>query len=197
MSAVMAKPKTDAVPDNDAEPAPAAKPAAAEAKKGGAMPLLAAVVISTAASAGISWFLSQQSQAAMLAAMTKGGEGAEAGATEAAAGHDTSKAPPLYQTMEPSFVVNLDEADHARFLQVQVEVMARESEALEAVGRYNPRIRNALLMLFSQQHVAELGSREGKEKLQASVLAEIQNVLRDETGHPGVEAVYFTSFVMQ
>ena len=44
---------------------------------------------------------------------------------------------------------------------------------------------------------AELSSREGKEELQAEALASIQGILERETGIPGVEAVYFTSFVMQ
>lgn len=186
----MAKPKTDAGTDPDTDTL-AAKPAPAAAKKGGALPLILAVVLSIGASAGISWYFSQQAQAQMLAAMGEGDTGDEHAATA------KSKPPPLYQTMEPSFVVNLDEADHARFLQVQIEVMARNSDALEAVSRYNPRIRNALLLLFGQQHVADLGSREGKEKLQASVLAEIQKILTEETGRPGIEAIYFTSLVMQ
>ena len=39
--------------------------------------------------------------------------------------------------------------------------------------------------------------REGKEKLRADALAEIQKVMKAETGKPGVESVFFTSFVMQ
>ncbi|HEY1078429.1 MAG TPA: flagellar basal body-associated FliL family protein [Fontimonas sp.] len=188
----MAQSKAAAIDDEAA--APAAKAAvAAPAKGGGMMMLVGAVVLSTAASAGISWFFSHRTEAAMQASLAHAtdGEGGEVPAAE------TPKAPPLYQTMEPAFVVNLEAPDHARYLQTQIELMARDSAALEAVGRYNPRIRNAILLLLGQQQIADLTTREGKEKLQAAVLAEIQKILKEETGSPGIEAVYFSSFVMQ
>jgi flagellar FliL protein len=53
------------------------------------------------------------------------------------------------------------------------------------------------LLLFGQQHAFDLSSRAGKETLQAKALAEIQRVLKEETGSPGIEAVYFSSFVIQ
>lgn len=187
----MAQSKASAVDDEVAAPAAKAAPSG-PAKSGGMMLLIGAVVISTAASAGISWFFSHRTEAAMQASLAHAaeGEGGEASA-------EKPKSPPLYQTMEPAFVVNLDAPDHARYLQTQIELMARDSAALEAVGRYNPRIRNAILLLLGQQQVADLTTREGKEKLQTAVLGEIQKILKEETGSPGVEAVYFSSFVMQ
>jgi flagellar FliL protein len=52
-------------------------------------------------------------------------------------------------------------------------------------------------MLFGGTDSGDLRTREGKEKLRADVLAELQKILTDETGEPGVEQVFFTSFVMQ
>ncbi|MND09812.1 flagellar basal body-associated protein FliL [compost metagenome] len=52
-------------------------------------------------------------------------------------------------------------------------------------------------MLFGAQKPADITTREGKEKLQADVLAEMQKIMKEETGKPSVDAVYFTSFVMQ
>jgi flagellar FliL protein len=42
-----------------------------------------------------------------------------------------------------------------------------------------------------------LNTREGKEKLREETLEEVQKVLLEETGEPGVDNVFFTSFVMQ
>ena len=58
-------------------------------------------------------------------------------------------------------------------------------------------IRNDLMLLFAAKSSDELGTRSGKEALQTETLASIQKVLEREAGAPGVEAVYFTSFVMQ
>ena len=52
-------------------------------------------------------------------------------------------------------------------------------------------------MLFSSQDPQALNTRDGKEKLRDETLSEVQKVLKRETGSPGVENVFFTSFVMQ
>ena len=179
------------VADGDIE-APAAAPPAA--KKGiGIVLLLVVVLISVGASAGISWYLMQNTVAQLKAASAPEGEAATAEAEEPPA----PKAPPVYMPLDPAFVVNLEDPSGLRFLQMQMEVMGRDAKLLEEAKPHMPRIRNALLMLLGQQQVTGLATREGKEKLQADVLAEIQKILQEELGQPVVEAVYFTSFVMQ
>ncbi|NKF21696.1 flagellar basal body-associated FliL family protein [Solimonas marina] len=163
----------------------------AKGKKSGfpLIPILIAVIVSTGASAGISFFLMRQA----ISGAEHSAEGGDAHGEEAKA---EAKAPPNYVSLDPAFVVNL-EADQMRFLQVQVQLMTRDPKAAETLKLYEPRIRNALMLIFSQQQPSDIATREGKEKLQASVLSEVQKILTDETGKPLVEAVYFTSFVMQ
>lgn len=102
-----------------------------------------------------------------------------------------------YYAFDPPFVVNFQAQDTLRFLQVKVEVMARDPKVIEAVERHMPVIRNNLIVLFSAQDFTTISTRVGKERLRAQTLAEIQKVLKENTGQPGVESVYFTSFVMQ
>ena len=53
-------------------------------------------------------------------------------------------------------------------------------------------------MLFGNQDHATIGMREGKEGLRKQALDVIRGVVKAEGGNPElVEAVYFTSFVMQ
>lgn len=125
------------------------------------------------------------------------GPTAEAGAEEHAGEKTGPKAPPNYVPLDPAFVVNLDAPGEVRFLQVQVQLMAREPKAVDVVKLHEPQLRNALLLLFSQQKPEDVASRAGVEKLQAAALAEVQRVLSGETGKPTVEALYFTSFVAQ
>ena len=103
----------------------------------------------------------------------------------------------LYLPLDPPFTVNFQNPGRARFLQLRLQAMTRQPEMSEELEKHMPVIRNRLVLLFSSQSADELGTREGKEKLQAQTLAEIQQVLRQATGEDGVEAVYFTSFVMQ
>jgi len=52
-------------------------------------------------------------------------------------------------------------------------------------------------MLFSSQDAKTLISREGKEKLRADALAEMQKIVAERVKGAAIDAVYFTSFVMQ
>ena len=150
-------------------------------KKKGNMLLIGALVVLAAGGAG-GWF------------MMKGGHGN--GAPESAAEAARSK-PAVYLQLDPAFVVNFQDEAALRFLQVGVNVMSHDPEAIAAAKEADPEIRNALLMLFSAQDMKSLSDVKGKQKLQAAALAEIQRVLKDKIGRPGVDAVYFTSFIMQ
>jgi flagellar protein FliL len=102
-----------------------------------------------------------------------------------------------YLPLQPAFVVNLADEEAARYLQIEIEVMARDASAIDQIEKHLPRVRNSLLLLLGSRRASDLDSREDKEKLQADVLAEIQGVMTAETGKPQIEAVYFNSLVMQ
>lgn len=105
--------------------------------------------------------------------------------------------PPQYLPLDPPLVVSFQDRDQIRFLQVTVELMAREDKAIAAVQAHAPVIRNNLLMLMGGPTLAELVSRDGKEQLRQAALAEVQQILVEQTGSAGVEELYFTSFVVQ
>lgn len=178
----------------------AAAAAAAEApapakKKGGALKLIL-VVLLTAGTAGGGAFYAARTLlpgAAPTAGDAAAGEEAVAGEE---GGEGKSLAGGEYFSLDPSFVVNLNDPLNSRFLQLQAEVMALKPASLEVVRANLPAIRNRLLMLFSSQKYEDLLSREGKEKLQQQALDEVNKVLA-ERGKARVDAVVFTSFVMQ
>jgi len=53
------------------------------------------------------------------------------------------------------------------------------------------------VMLFSSQTFDQLSTTAGKQKLQSEALAAIRKIVDDKLGGSGVDALYFTSFVMQ
>jgi flagellar FliL protein len=113
------------------------------------------------------------------------------------------KAPPVYLAFDPPLVVSFQEQATMRFLQVTVEVMARDEDSINAVKLHMPIIRNNLLNALSGKSLTELTSREGKEALRVACLAEVQRILKAnaDTGKDAkkihVEDLYFTSFVVQ
>jgi len=107
-------------------------------------------------------------------------------------------APAQYFALDPAFVVNLNgSVDGPRYLQVEVQLMTRDPAALEAIKTHAPAIRARLLMLFSQVTSDQIADIAGKQKLQANALAEVQKVLKAETGNNGADDLLFTSFVTQ
>ena len=109
-----------------------------------------------------------------------------------------TKGPALYVPLDPPFVVNFEAEQLVRFLQVTVQVMSRDPATVELVKSNDPVVRNDLLLLFGNQSYATISSREGKEKLRQQALEAVRKVVTNAGGKPAkVEAVYFTSFVMQ
>ncbi len=110
---------------------------------------------------------------------------------------ESDKGPALYLALDPPLVVSIEDGSGTRFLQAGIEVMGRDDTAMEAVTTHDAVIRNNLLMLLGGQSVADLATREGKESLRRAALAEVRAVMLKKTGDPGVEDLYFTSFVIQ
>lgn len=107
-------------------------------------------------------------------------------------------APAQYFALDPAFVVNLDSTfDGPRYLQVEVQLMTRDPEAVAALQTHAPAIRARLLMLFSQVQAEQIADRAGKEKLQAEALAEVHKLMSRETGKKSADELLFTSFVTQ
>lgn len=157
--------------------------AASSARKGMgwlAKSMIALVVLGAGGGAGWYFFLAP------------GGEDTEA-TTVAEAEHGE----PLYFTLADNLVVNFKSATGTRYLQVGIDLMTYDKEALEALKQHSPVIRSNLILLLSDQSQDELMTREGKEKLRDEALAEVRAVMTELHGSPVVEALYFTTFVMQ
>lgn len=103
----------------------------------------------------------------------------------------------LYLPLEPAFVVNLRDADSLRYLQVGITLMTHDTKAIDAVKDADPVIRDALLALFSSQEYSAMIDPAGRTQLQAKALAAVQKVVHARIGSKGIDALYFTSFVIQ
>ncbi len=109
--------------------------------------------------------------------------------------------PPIYQKMDPKFVVSFRDQRAARFMQFSLQVMARDDDVLEKIKDHMPAVRSSLIMLFDIQNQEEMATSEGKQKLLDSVVVDINETLIEVTGQDELEATveeaYFTSFVIQ
>lgn len=107
-------------------------------------------------------------------------------------------APALYTSLHPPLVINFkDRVGDSHFMQITMEVMARDQDIINAVREHAPVVRNALILLFSGAVYEEVTTPDGKKQMLADGLKEIQGVMSEQIGEPGVEAVYFTALIIQ
>jgi len=127
--------------------------------------------------------------------------GDEKSATEGEGEHATEEKAEAkevhYLELGKEFVVNLEDNSKVNFMQVEIQVMANTTEPLTLIEHHMPVIRNKLMLILSSQKYEEVNTREGKQKLRESIKQAIQEVLHEASPEANIEAVYFTSLIMQ
>ncbi|VAX13791.1 hypothetical protein MNBD_GAMMA24-549 [hydrothermal vent metagenome] len=103
----------------------------------------------------------------------------------------------LYVPLEPAFVVNVNDGKRIRHMQIKLQVKLKEAKFASFIEEHNPAIRNALVLLLSGQETSLLKTTAGKQKLMDEALAAIQQVLEENIGNTGIDAVYFTDLIIQ
>ena len=169
---------------------------ASEAKGGGGMMkiilIVNAVLVLIAIAVGVTFFVMSGDDEATPAADAEILEEVDSASADA-----SKSGPPIYIPLNPAFVVNFENQEQVSFLQVDIQLMTYDAAVEEAIKVHMPRVRNELLLLFGGKQYHEINTREGKRALAQEAITEIKRVL-EESGEPSsVEALYFTSFVMQ
>lgn len=103
----------------------------------------------------------------------------------------------LYLPMDPAFVVNFRDNDSLRYLQVGVTLMSHDPDAISVAKAADPVLRDSLVALFSNQNYSIISDAAGRQKLQQQALVAVRKIVQARLGRPGIDALYFTSFVMQ
>lgn len=125
----------------------------------------------------------------------EGGDTADTGDDTEAGGEGAKTS--TYVDFEQPVVVNFMDDGQLRYLQIGISVLVKDPKTVEDIKHHMPMIRNNLVMLFSGQTRDAIISRDGKEKIRKEAEAEVQKVLKEQTGKPGIKSLFFTSFVMQ
>ncbi len=123
------------------------------------------------------------------------GEGESDGKTGEGADQQGARDPAVYHPLDPPFVVSLE--GRPRTLQVSMQVMTRDAELVEFLQHNDPLVRDRILSLLMEQQGSKLKTRAGKKALQSKLKKEIGKIATKEGVKGQVEALYFTSLVMQ
>ncbi len=105
----------------------------------------------------------------------------------------------IYLPLKPTFVINYGGAGRLRYLKTDVSVRVASIDAANSIRRHMPFVRNNLLMLFAAQTNKTVSSQEGKEKIRASALEEIRDIVEREERTPREDVIelFFNNFIVQ
>lgn len=103
----------------------------------------------------------------------------------------------IYLAMKPAIIVNYQVQARQRFLQVELSLVAKDQESVDAATAHMPLIRNNMIEVMGTHNFDSLRTFEGKQQLVEDLTVVVQDILLEEIGRPGIENVLFRSFVMQ
>ena len=85
-----------------------------------------------------------------------------------------------------------------KFLQISVGVSTQYDEkVIEMVDQHQLALRSVILSVISDFSEEEISGSDGKNSLSEKLLKEMNAKLESLKEFPGIEGVYFTSFVVQ
>jgi flagellar FliL protein len=124
------------------------------------------------------------------------GEGKEKDAAALVYGEGGSKYRTAYYSFAESFTSNL--ADSPGLVQVELAVSTRrDGRVLQWVKNHELAIRSAILAQLAATSEGELYDVAGKEKLAKRLTKAVNQVLEENEGFGGIDAVHFRGFLVQ
>jgi flagellar FliL protein len=105
----------------------------------------------------------------------------------------------IYFPFDEAFTINFlnQSKQQVRYLQITVTLMAHQQAAIDNARDNLPMLQDALRSLFSEQGFNEVNSTDGRRALQSNALSTINTILKNDLAGDPVDAVYFTSFILQ
>ena len=84
-----------------------------------------------------------------------------------------------------------------RLLQIKVALMSFDKDVIASAELNLPMLQDSLTTLFTEQTLEAINTVEGRKALQATALKSLNTLLKEEVNAGKLDAVYFTSFIMQ
>lgn len=105
----------------------------------------------------------------------------------------------VYYTIQEPFTINFltQSQQKVRYLQIKVALMSHDQATVDSAEQNLPMIQDGLRNLFTDQSLQNVSTVDGRQALQTQALNTVNRILKQETGKDDIEAVYFTSFILQ
>ncbi len=105
---------------------------------------------------------------------------------------------PGYVSLGEAMVLNLaTDGPRLVFVQLKADILVRDELNLEQVKLHVPALRHQVILMLSEQNVANVKSALEREKLRKAITEKVKSVYKELTGSDDIEDVLFTSFLVQ
>ena len=185
-------------PTEKAEQPPATETAAKSGIPGKILFVVVIAGVSAASAGGVSWFVTSRALASLQPVAEA--KAAETTTEEAPGPVDANDVAEQIENwaalpLDP-FVVNLADADAARYLRIRISLMIDDKAELSHVEENKAlqlKLRDVILQMLTQKTSRELIGEEGKNKLREEIRLKVSTFFKK----PKVVDVMFTDFVIQ
>ena len=99
--------------------------------------------------------------------------------------------------MLPHFLVNLDDGQGEKFMQIKANTLVANSDTEKALKLHMPAVRHEILMLLSHLSPEDVRTSDQKEQLRQDITEVIRVTLRELDNYDDVKGFYITSVVIQ
>lgn len=113
----------------------------------------------------------------------------------ASAGEENEPIEISYVELSPSIVSNL--TGGPKYIRCDIQLMTEYASAVEDIKLHMPAIRHSILMLIAGEDGKVLKTRDGKKALRTKALEAVRGTLKEITGRPLVNDLYFTAYYVK
>jgi flagellar protein FliL len=90
-----------------------------------------------------------------------------------------------------TFLVNLAQSRGRKLAKINMEFEVSSDQVQQEIEKLKPRIRDMVIMIISDKNLAEISSKEGKDKLREEIRNQVSLFLTKGQ----IKNVYFTEFI--
>lgn len=113
--------------------------------------------------------------------------------------HARQQAEVVYFGFEPDIVTNYISGNKRTlgFIRITAELMLADKKYQKAIEHHEPLLLDTIIGIVSKQPEEKIKSLTGREEIRKAILAQLQQVIRRETGEQMIQDILFTKYLYQ
>ncbi|MDX3775167.1 flagellar basal body-associated protein FliL [Chromatiaceae bacterium AAb-1] len=105
----------------------------------------------------------------------------------------------VYYGFDPDIVTNYISGNKRSlgYIRITAELMISDKKYLKTIEHHEPLLLDTIIGIVSKQPEDKIKSLTGREEIRLTILQQLQQVIRRETGDPIIQDLLFTKYLYQ